>query len=282
MRDTLAEFQWASWQGAIYDPVGQGFNLFTRSVYSKGGWVLHTLRGVLGDSVFFRSLRAYRQRYAGKSAITTELKAIVDSVSGTDMSWFFNQWIFGPGWPKYASRHSWTQDTLTLTIYQMQSALWPTYKMPIRFWIYGQQTIYAIAMDTARIQSFKVPLSSAPDSVVLDPDGWILKQIVFPPNSVGEDGRPLTFQLFQNYPNPFNPTTNIGFRISDYGFVSLKVYDVLGQEINTLVNEAKPAGEYTVSFDASNLASGLYFYKLTLTESNGTMLSSVKAMLFLR
>jgi aminopeptidase N len=283
MRDTLNGFQYGSWQGAVYDPVGQGFNLFDQVVYSKGGWILHTLRGVLGDSVFFKSLHAYRQRYAGKSAITNELKAVVDSVAGQDMSWFFNQWIFGYGWPKYASRYSWLADTLSLTIYQEQSASWPTYKMPMKVRAYyGLGGITFNLWDTLRTQAFRLPLPLAPDSVVLDPDGWILKQIVSPPTSVGDEQQPRMFQLFQNYPNPFNPTTNIGFRISDPGFVSLKVYDVLGQEVATLVHEVKPAGEYSSSFDASNLASGLYFYKLTLAENDGTTRSPVKAMLLLR
>ena len=76
-----------------------------------------------------------------------------------------------------------------------------------------------------------------------------------------------TFNLYQNYPNPFNPTTKIQFTIPDVGtsfmkFVQLKVYDILGNEIATLVNEEKPAGIYEVNFDASHLSSGIYFYKL--------------------
>jgi hypothetical protein len=83
---------------------------------------------------------------------------------------------------------------------------------------------------------------------------------------------PDQFGLSQNYPNPFNPITNFEYRISNSEFVSLKVYDVLGNEIATLVNEEKPAGEYKVQFDISNLsggisakggyASGVYFYQL--------------------
>lgn len=73
---------------------------------------------------------------------------------------------------------------------------------------------------------------------------------------------PTLFTLEQNYPNPFNPSTNIGFRIADREFVSLNVYDVIGNEIATLVNEELPAGEYEVEFNASGLPSGLYFYKL--------------------
>ncbi len=84
-----------------------------------------------------------------------------------------------------------------------------------------------------------------------------------------ENNIPGEFTLYQNYPNPFNPVTNIGFRISDFGFVSIKVYDVLGSEVAALVNEEKAAGTYEVEFNSHSglsgirdLPSGLYFYTL--------------------
>jgi len=70
------------------------------------------------------------------------------------------------------------------------------------------------------------------------------------------------FSLEQNYPNPFNPSTSIQYRVSNNSQVSIKVYDVLGNEVATLVNEEKPAGSYEVKFDAVGLSSGIYFYKL--------------------
>jgi len=73
---------------------------------------------------------------------------------------------------------------------------------------------------------------------------------------------PNVLALKQNYPNPFNPTTNIGYRISDREFVTLKVFDILGNEVAILINEEKPAGSYELEFDASGLPSGIYFYKL--------------------
>ncbi|HPG39556.1 MAG TPA: sugar-binding protein [bacterium] len=76
------------------------------------------------------------------------------------------------------------------------------------------------------------------------------------------------FKLLQNYPNPFNPTTTISFSIVKNGMVRLTVFDILGREVSTLVNEVKPAGSYDVSFDAHELASGVYFYKL---ESNNNV-----------
>jgi enterochelin esterase family protein len=70
------------------------------------------------------------------------------------------------------------------------------------------------------------------------------------------------FILYQNYPNPFNPVTNIGFRISDFGFVSLKVYDVIGREVASLVSENLIPGEYTYRWETRELPSGVYFYRL--------------------
>jgi hypothetical protein len=78
-----------------------------------------------------------------------------------------------------------------------------------------------------------------------------------------DDQLPNKFALRQNYPNPFNPKTSILFRIADFGFTTLRVYNILGNEVVTLVNEELPAGEYQIEFDATRLSSGTYFYTLT-------------------
>jgi len=72
-----------------------------------------------------------------------------------------------------------------------------------------------------------------------------------------------SYDIAQNYPNPFNPTTTIRYQIPEDGMVTLKVYDILGREVKTLVNDFKTKGRYEVTFDASNLASGLYIYEIT-------------------
>ncbi|HQI42131.1 MAG: hypothetical protein B6D44_17265 [Ignavibacteriales bacterium UTCHB2] len=83
-------------------------------------------------------------------------------------------------------------------------------------------------------------------------------------------GMPDGFMLGQNYPNPFNPTTTIEFQIPVSGFVSLKIYDVLGNEVKALLNEQKKAGFYYIKFDASDLISGIYFYKLSFEKFSAT------------
>ena len=77
-----------------------------------------------------------------------------------------------------------------------------------------------------------------------------------------EDQIPTQYSLSQNYPNPFNPSTTISYQLQTSGRVTLKVYNILGDELATLVNEEKSAGSFDVKFDASQLSSGIYFYKL--------------------
>jgi hypothetical protein len=158
---------------------------------------------------------------------------------------------------------------------------------------------------------FRYSINDGPlDSLVSSPDSTTLYCLKFPPVANGarictsfryhySDGHesvssivcqsvvtalnenrsilPDKFSLYQNYPNPFNPTTEIRFDIPEEGYVSIKIFDVLGREVATLVNEKKTAGHYSVSWDASAVPSGVYFYRLQ-TEK----FSDVKKMLLLR
>ncbi len=86
---------------------------------------------------------------------------------------------------------------------------------------------------------------------------------------------PEQYVLAQNYPNPFNPVTRIGFTLFNSGFTSLKVFNLLGKEVATLVDHAKEAGIHTVTFDASRLPSGIYFY----TIRSGTFVETKRMIL---
>lgn len=86
---------------------------------------------------------------------------------------------------------------------------------------------------------------------------------------------PNSYALRQNYPNPFNPTTIISYQIPKAGNVKLIVFDILGREVKTLVNEVKKAGNYSIEFNASSYASGVYFYKI----ESGSFTNSKKMLL---
>lgn len=103
--------------------------------------------------------------------------------------------------------------------------------------------------------------------------------------SVHQESKPVEFVLSQNYPNPFNPTTTIGYRLAARSSVLLEVYDVLGREVMTLVNEEKPAGTYQLTLDGKNLTSGVYFYNLQayqISGGKGSLFTETKKFVLLK
>jgi hypothetical protein len=97
-----------------------------------------------------------------------------------------------------------------------------------------------------------------------------------------ESGIADNFSLSQNYPNPFNPTTNIKFSIPSQGFVTLKVYNTLGKEVSSLVGNTLSTGTYEVNFNASNLSSGIYYYKINFTNIEGKNFSDTKKLMLVK
>jgi len=97
----------------------------------------------------------------------------------------------------------------------------------------------------------------------------IVDSIVTSENNIAET-LPVDYKLEQNYPNPFNPKTNISYSVKEKGFVTLKVYNLLGSEVATLVNENRESGKYELQWDASNYSSGVYFYKMTVNNYSET------------
>ena len=113
---------------------------------------------------------------------------------------------------------------------------------------------------TAGTDTISAVIVSAGDTVSVHTKAVI---IYISPTSIKDDYPSAgSYFLFQNYPEPFNPSTTIKYRVSEVSFVTLKVYDVIGNEIATLVNQEKPKGSYKVDFNAASLPSGVYFYQL--------------------
>ena len=248
-------------------------NLFNSNrVYDKGGAVLHMLRHVLGDPLFFASLQSYvadpRLRYA--TAVTEDFRAVCERTSGQDLGYFFDEWVDGEGYPLY--EYSW--NTLataggfetTVRVEQRAKSTPPAFfTMPLdcRISAGGWDTTIVV-WNNAASQQFTLLLSHQPDSLRLDPGEWVLGEFT----NLNEIGLvPATFALLQNYPNPFNPETVIRFDLAHQEYVSLKVYDLLGREVATLVEGKMPPGRHQAVWNRTqnpgqSLASGVYLYRL--------------------
>ena len=167
----------------IVDPAGPGtlFELLNSNNYAKGGWVLHMLRGVLGDDTFFRGIRAYYAEYAYGNALTADLRRVFEEVSGQSLEWFFDQWVHQPGYPVLESEWEMSEDgsEVVLTVRQSQSAEWPSFRLPMEVEMRLSESpdirSRASIELTSREQTFRLAVSGRPESVTLDPDGWVLK-----------------------------------------------------------------------------------------------------------
>ncbi len=128
--------------------------------------------------------------------------------------------------------------------------------------------------NNAQTQNFQFQVIGNPQSIVFDPGNWILKNPTTI-TDVEDFNIPFQFSLEQNYPNPFNPSTTIEYTIPESGIVTLKIYDVLGKEVATLVNGQNDAGKHKVEFDATGFNSGVYFYRI----ENGSSIETKKLVL---
>ena len=148
--------------------------------YSKGSWVLHMLRHVLGDSTFFLSLRTYRDQWGYRSATTEDFRDVCEAVSGRGLHDFFQQWIYGEYYPRY--RAGWSAAAaeggydVTFTLDQVQS--WQLFHMPVDVTVTtvsGSATF--VVDDSLASQTFVLHVDAAPTVVEVDKDGWILKSL---------------------------------------------------------------------------------------------------------
>ena len=153
---------------------------FGPTTFSKGAWVLHMLRHVMGDSSFFHALRTYVREFAYGNVVTEDFQRICEREHGRPLDWFFKEWVYGMSEPAYALDWAWAAqgaDTMTVvTIRQTTGA--GTFTMPLDLRISrpgGDTTL--IVWDSLPTQRWDLRLGRAPTGVVLDPDGWVLRRM---------------------------------------------------------------------------------------------------------
>ena len=169
----------------IYDPLETDlFALLNDNNYPKGGWVLHMLRGVLGDEAFFAGIREYYRRHLHSAVLTSHFQAVMEEAHGDDLEWFFHQWIYRPGYPVFEVDPTWAAagsgmgGTLTLRIRQTQTEAWPAFRMPMDVLVVQDGREHRERVEVSGRETsvrLRLPGGSPPASVVLDPEGWVLK-----------------------------------------------------------------------------------------------------------
>ncbi|MCW8850561.1 MAG: M1 family metallopeptidase, partial [Melioribacteraceae bacterium] len=189
--------------------------IFLSIIYYKGAYFLHMLRGILGDSIFFESIYKYANSndYKYKHATTEDFKSICEEVSGKNLNYLFDQWIYGESYPIYSADWSYINSgrnnyKVTLELNQQIQSNPPFFEMPIEIQINTSisDTIFAV-YNNQQSQSFQFQVTGLPIELIIDPNNWILKDSL---NAELTIKIPDRIQLKQNYPNPFNPSTIIG------------------------------------------------------------------------
>lgn len=252
-----------SFSGSIFVFDSTNVNsIFSNTVYDKGSWALHMLRGILGDSLFFAGLKAYATdpAYAYGNAVTEDFRDELESVSGMDLDWYFDEWIYQPGRPNYV--YNWAANgttspyTTTLLLNQANPA---PYKMPlqIRLSAAGWDTTFTI-WDSLASQQFQFVTDTKPTNLQVDPDNWVLKHLTSG-NAYSVTGTVVDIADSSTIPNayviwegPYDPNTgaplNFGIDSTDiHGNFQLLLLD----------------GDYAlVAFKDSFVTSEIHFYSI--------------------
>ncbi|NQT23970.1 M1 family metallopeptidase, partial [candidate division KSB1 bacterium] len=209
----------------IYDPPsGELFNWGIS--YNKAGFVLHMLRALIGDAVFFDILQTYFETYLYQNASTAQFQAVCELVSGKDLNAFFEQWVYQSGYPQleYAwyseSAGSEGVDTF-IRIEQVQNSKTipiPIFSFPLDLRIHSSSTVQdtTIWINDA-MENFVFRLSARPDSIELDPEIRLIHTAAFSETGALRSSEiPSTFDLLPNFPNHFNPSTAIYYNVPKF------------------------------------------------------------------
>ena len=234
------------------------FSLFNNQVYGKGAITLHTLRWKIGDSAFFAGVRNYitDSTLAYGFAKTPDLKQHLEASSGTNLTEFFNDWIYGPGYPNYSTFWSQSGNNLTINIQQTPSnSAVSFFDIPVPYRLVGTNLDTIIVFEpTTNSQTFNLSISQQVDTIVFDPRNDIFARETITTNLSEPNGKENKLII---YPNPGSDLLN--FKLAkEVDFNSIQIYDSRG----VLVKEI----DYDTQINISDLSQGLYFVLLKNNE----------------
>lgn len=285
--DSLRTFMLAKasdhFSGACYDP---NF-LFNATVYRKGAWVMHMLRHVVGDALFFETLRLWGERHAYGCAVTADLQAIFEEQWGHSLAWFFDQWVYGEGQPRYRVR--WdpvaaAADGETIVrIEVLQETTGPTcFKMPLdaRFTLAGGELFETILWDSLSAQEFTVTVPETPTRLQIDPMDWILGRVLYVASPSDAPLPPPATRLVLGSPRPNPSSERVRFDLpAGMPASRLLIYDAAGRLVRQLPISAGAEGLLWNGRDEQGraVASGNYIARM-----DGAHNSEAQRILILR
>jgi aminopeptidase N len=246
-------------------------NIFSWIVYDKGAWLLHMLRGILGEAQFSQLFQTYRQRFGMQSVVTEDFQRVCEEVSGQDLEWFFNQWVYGVGQPTY--KVSWCRSyesanrwRLRMKLEQIQTTT-TQFKMPLQLAIgFAVSDTLVTIGDSLQIQEFEMVLAQKPLWIKLDPEDWVLKKVLYYATDSDWDYRITDFYLSQAYPNPFNGSVFCDLYLPHDVNGKLAVFDILGREVQVLATGTIAGGFYLKVWLAASVPTGIYFIRFDSRE----------------
>ncbi|MGQ9465385.1 MAG: M1 family aminopeptidase [bacterium] len=265
----------------IYDPpLSQLFDW--GHTYCKASWVVHMLR-YLNQDLFFYGLRAYRDSFEYGCANTEDLKNIFNQVYGTDLTWFFDEWVYGQGYPIYNIYWdcvpSGSNYLVSLNIYQVQTNAPPVFHMPVQILLHmtSNDTLINISI-TGSPTHAEFLVSQDVDSIVFDPNTWILcKSYIY--TGIKEN---TSSTIYYDIILPSNPIQyfKFGYTTNQRANVKFSIYDVTGRMVITIDEGVKTPGSYQIHLN--NIAAGVYFIKMSLTPENGRLVERVKKIVLVK
>ncbi|MBN1446841.1 MAG: T9SS type A sorting domain-containing protein [Bacteroidetes bacterium] len=252
------------------------------TIYHKGGVVMAMLRDVMGDEAFFDGLRAYGQRHAYDNATSQDLEDVMEEYHGAQLDWFFDQWVYAPGWPEYVVERVYDNDAnpLRLILRQEQDTTqYPLFAMPMDVMIAttsGDTVRHRIETEALSSQEFRFNDVAANSirNVVLDPRGIILKKINHRIVDVEalDHALPGTPRLDAAYPNPWQPATDgtlvVPVTTPVAGHLSVAVHDMLGRRLLTLHDGELGIGRHALRVNPGRLTAGIYMIVLRTSGSS--------------
>ena len=235
-------------------------------VYAKAAWVLHMLRKVVSEEIFWEIIINYRNDFIYSSVNTDDFKMVAEKTSGINLENFFNQWVYGENFPEYDIELVNINDSESIiNIIQTQNG--NIFNMPLDLLIITNVDTFQILIENnKRKQSvdIKHPNKILKD-VKLDPNDWILKKV----NYTGVDNLniPKDFIIEKLFPNPFNNTVKISIDVPKNGLLNIIVFDLLGKKIKQIHNENISIGKYMFEWNGKNdvdisVQSGLYVFRI--------------------